>query len=45
MNHSTGPAAEPRFVDPFERIGAPHLSEPVLHVITLPKAALNLICS
>ena len=29
------PAPEPRFVAPFERIGAPQLSEPVLHIIPL----------
>ena len=30
-----GPDAEPRFVGPFERIGAPQLSEPALHVLSL----------
>lgn len=30
-----GPTPEPRFVGPFERIGAPQLSEPVLHVLHL----------
>ena len=29
------PAPEPRFVGPFERIGAPQLSEPVLHILPL----------
>ena len=28
-------ARESRFVGPFERIGAPQLSEPVLHIIAL----------
>ena len=29
------PDAEPRFVGPFERIGAPQLSKPTLHVLSL----------